>query len=219
MRPRLISILLCGLTTLTLPPRGPLQAAEIQVSRTTLTQFQPDQAGLDDNGVHINAHGGGLLFHEGTYYWFGEHKIGGDAAEVGVHCYSSVDLYNWTDRGVALSVSEDPQSEIAKGCIIQRPKVNTWGVKKFCDYGLQRLRGISAFTQQNGTFEEYKSPTYTMVALHELSRLKAHVQNDESPHLIAPLLRRTWEEWATHFHALTRQWAGQRGRSSDSCRG
>jgi beta-xylosidase len=103
--------------------RGSLQAAEAQAPRVPLTQFQPDQAWLDDNGVHINAHGGGLLFHEGTYYWFGEHKISGDAAEVGVHCYSSVDLYNWKDRGVALSVSADPQSEIVKGCIIERPKV------------------------------------------------------------------------------------------------
>ena len=24
---------------------------------------------LDDQGVHINAHGGGMLYHEGTYYW------------------------------------------------------------------------------------------------------------------------------------------------------
>ena len=30
---------------------------------------------LDNNGIHINAHGGGLLFHDGIYYWFGEHKI------------------------------------------------------------------------------------------------------------------------------------------------
>ena len=28
----------------------------------------------DNNGEHINAHGGGILLHNGTYYWFGEHK-------------------------------------------------------------------------------------------------------------------------------------------------
>ena len=87
------------------------------------SQFTPDRPWLDNNGVHINAHGGGILFHEGTYYWFGEHKVAGDTAEFGVHCYSSVDLYHWKDEGIALPVSDDPESEIAKGCILERPKV------------------------------------------------------------------------------------------------
>lgn len=80
----------------------------------------------DDQGVHINAHGGGILFHEGAYYWFGEHKTkgrGGNRANVGVRCYSSQDLYNWKNEGVALAVSEDEDSEIVRGCILERPKV------------------------------------------------------------------------------------------------
>ena len=28
----------------------------------------------DTDGNVINAHGGGILFHEGKYYWFGEHR-------------------------------------------------------------------------------------------------------------------------------------------------
>jgi len=86
------------------------------------TKFHPDQQWLDNNGVHINAHGGGVLFHEGVYYWFGEHKTQVEEAEVGVHVYSSTDLYNWKDEGIALQVSDDPQSEITRGCIIERPK-------------------------------------------------------------------------------------------------
>ena len=80
----------------------------------------------DDKGVHINAHGGGILFHEGTYYWYGEHKIAGKAgnvAHVGVHVYSSRDLYNWKDEGLALSVAGDPASDITKECVLERPKV------------------------------------------------------------------------------------------------
>ena len=64
--------------------------------------------------------------HEGAYYWFGEHKIGGkagNAAHVGVHCYQSADLYNWTDCGVALAVNDEPTSDIVGGCVIERPKV------------------------------------------------------------------------------------------------
>lgn len=96
-------------------------------SSAALTRFEPGRdVWPDNNGVHINAHGGGVLFHEGVYYWFGEHKIAGrrgNSAQVGVHCYSSSDLYNWTDEGIALPVSEDRSSEIVRGCIIERPKV------------------------------------------------------------------------------------------------
>lgn len=89
--------------------------------------FRPGELWLDNNGVHINAHGGGMLYHKGKYYWFGEHKTegqGGNTANVGVHCYSSRDLYNWTDEGIALAVEpEGSESEIEKGCILERPKV------------------------------------------------------------------------------------------------
>ncbi len=88
--------------------------------------IKPGELWEDNNGNHINAHGGGFLQHEGTWYWFGEHKVPGDAgnyAQVGVHCYSSKDLYNWTDEGIALRVSDDPKSPITKGCILERPKV------------------------------------------------------------------------------------------------
>lgn len=88
--------------------------------------FKPGEIWLDEAGTPINAHGGGILFHEGRYYWFGEHKIEGkegNFAHVGVHCYSSEDLYRWKDEGIALKVSKNPKSDIAKGGILERPKV------------------------------------------------------------------------------------------------
>lgn len=89
-------------------------------------KFYPGQEWLDNNGVAINAHGGGVLYHEGTYYWYGEHKIKGkkgNTAMVGVHCYSSTNLTDWTDEGVALAVSNEKGHDIEKGCILERPKV------------------------------------------------------------------------------------------------
>lgn len=80
----------------------------------------------DNNGVHINAHGGGLLVDQGIYYWFGEHKVEGrkgNQARVGVHCYSSKNLVDWNDEGIALQVSEDPESPITIGSVVERPKV------------------------------------------------------------------------------------------------
>ncbi len=100
--------------------------AGISNSQVKQQSFKPGELWPDNHGVHINAHGGGILKYEGTYYWFGEHKTEGEAgnrANVGVHCYSSKDLYNWKDEGIALAVSQDPESEIVKGCVIERPKV------------------------------------------------------------------------------------------------
>ena len=102
-----------------------LMAAGISEAATP-SSFRPGEIWPDDKGVHINAHGGGILFHDGTYYWFGEHKIEGGAgnvAQVGVGVYASKDLYQWKNEGIALKVSEDPASPITKGCIIERPKV------------------------------------------------------------------------------------------------
>lgn len=95
-------------------------------SKNKAQTIKPGELWPDNNGVHINAHGGGVLFHEGTYYWFGEHKIEGkkgNQAWVGVHCYSSQNLTDWKDEGIALPVSKDPKSPIVEGCIIERPKV------------------------------------------------------------------------------------------------
>ena len=91
-----------------------------------LNKFYPGAIWPDANGVHINAHGGGILYHEGVYHWFGEHKIEGRAgnkAMVGVHCYASHDLYNWEDMGIALPVSDDAESDITRRCVLERPKV------------------------------------------------------------------------------------------------
>src|SRR5690606_28818749 len=68
--------------------------------------FKPGEIWPDTDGVHINAHGGGVLHHEGVYYWFGEHKTEGrrgNSAQVGVRCYSSTDLHRWKNEGVALA--------------------------------------------------------------------------------------------------------------------
>lgn len=91
------------------------------------SSIKPGELWLDNSGVHINAHGGGILAYGAKYYWYGEHKIDGEAgnkAHVGVHVYSSEDLYNWNDEGIALKVVEgDQEHDITKGCVLERPKV------------------------------------------------------------------------------------------------
>ena len=89
-------------------------------------EFNVGKVLLDNNGRMVNAHGAGFIYDNGRYYMFGEHKLGGslgNKALVGVHCYSSDDLYNWRDEGIALKMSQDPNSPIIVGTILERPKV------------------------------------------------------------------------------------------------
>ena len=68
---------------------------------------------LDANGVHIDCHGGNIIYveHLKTYYWYGEHR----GEPRGASCYSSSDLYNWKKECVVME----------KGAIeiFERPKV------------------------------------------------------------------------------------------------
>lgn len=90
------------------------------------TSFKPGELWLDSDSVHINAHGGGILVFKDTYYWFGEHKTGGrggNKALQGIRCYSSTDLYNWKNEGIALSTVDEEGHDIEKGAVMERPKV------------------------------------------------------------------------------------------------
>lgn len=74
---------------------------------TTSTTFHPGQQWLDDTGQPIQGHGGQVVTSTddagGTiYYWYGEDRVNGYTDTRGVHVYSSRDLTNWTDQGLAL---------------------------------------------------------------------------------------------------------------------
>ena len=79
----------------------------------------------DNQGVHVNAHGGGILYHDGTYYWYGENKSDStSSAMVGIMCYSSKNLTDWNNEGAVLPVVlNDSTSDIVQGCVMERPKV------------------------------------------------------------------------------------------------
>ncbi len=116
--------------------------------------IKPGEIWPDNNGIHINAHGGGILFYNGKYYWFGEHKIEGkkgNQAWVGVHCYSSANLTEWKEEGIAMKVSEDPESPITAGCVIERPKVIYNGkTGKFVMWFHLELKGKGYSAAQTG---------------------------------------------------------------------
>jgi hypothetical protein len=97
---------------------------EIKISTSVAkknTYFKPGELWNDESGEVINAHGGGMLYQNNTYYWFGETR--GKSASRGVSVYSSKDLYNWKNEGIALAQLKDTLSDITIGCVMERPKV------------------------------------------------------------------------------------------------
>jgi hypothetical protein len=94
--------------------------------QTGNNNIKPGQVWPDTEGNHINAHGGGILFYNNTYYWFGEYRLPRgekDKSRYGVSCYSSKDLLNWKNEGLALTVKNDTSGLLIPGCVIERPKV------------------------------------------------------------------------------------------------
>ena len=100
------------------------------------TEFIPGEVWKDTDGNPINAHGGGLLYHNGTYYWYGEYKKGKTVLPewatwecyrtdvTGVGCYSSKDLLNWKFEGIVLpAVKNDPDHDLHPSKVLERPKV------------------------------------------------------------------------------------------------
>lgn len=90
------------------------------------------------------------------------------------------------------------------------------GLPEFLEYGLERIQRFADYTRANGTLEEYNSPTYTIIALTELTRLRAHIQTESAKPVLDELIRLAWVEIAQHFHAPTRQWAGPNSRAYSS---
>ncbi len=86
-------------------------------------------------------------------------------------------------------------------------------VRELVDYGKARLRRFYDYTRQKGSFSEYNSPTYTLVAIEEISRMRRHVRDAESQDLLDTLNDFAWHHLARRFHAPTKQWAGPHSRS------
>ncbi|MEM8784088.1 MAG: glycoside hydrolase family 43 protein [Planctomycetota bacterium] len=84
-------------------------------------EFRPDAAQwLSTEGQHIDAHGGGVMLHEGVYYWYGERR---NHEVKGIRCYRSEDLTTWEPLGVVLEAEATVGHDLQPGCKMERPKV------------------------------------------------------------------------------------------------
>ncbi|MHC4096915.1 MAG: hypothetical protein ACYSU3_12780, partial [Planctomycetota bacterium] len=85
-------------------------------------------------------------------------------------------------------------------------------VPELTEYAKARLKRFYDHTLAHGSFSEYNSPTYTAVAINEISRMLRHVKDPDSQKLIQKLNRLAWHHLARHFHPPTRQWSGPHSR-------
>lgn len=124
------------------------------------TEFIPGKIWPDNNGKHINAHGGGIIKYGKKYYWYGENRPDrGFTTKAGVEVYSSTDLMNWKDEGIALAVTQTEGDDIQEGCIMERPKVvYCEKTKKFVMLFHLELKGRGYEAARVG-FAESDSPT------------------------------------------------------------
>jgi len=90
--------------------------------------IRPGRVWLDTKGERIQAHGGSVLFADGTFYWYGENKersTGRDGIwHWGVRCYASTDLSSWEDLGLIIPpVLDDPRSPLNPAQFTDRPHI------------------------------------------------------------------------------------------------
>ncbi len=93
---------------------------------------------------------------------------------------------------------------LAAGELLDEPRL--------AEYGRARLRRFIEHTAYHGGLNEYNSPTYTIIVLHECERI-LHLVRDPQARADTEAIRRiAWETIADHFHPPTQQWAGPHSR-------
>lgn len=84
---------------------------------------------------------------------------------------------------------------------------------RLVEYGRERLQNMLDHTIFHGGFNEYNSPTYTIVAIHECERILQLVEDEVARDITEKLHSIAWETIADHYHPGTGQWAGPHSRT------
>lgn len=88
-----------------------------------------------------------------------------------------------------------------------------FGWEDILAYGKQRLKKLYYYNMKHGSFSEFNSPTYTFLALFDLSDLIADVKDENSKKMAYELSLLAWNTVAVHFHKATGQLAGPHYRA------
>lgn len=114
---------------------------------------------LDVSRNDINAHGGGVIYSKGVYYWYGEYRDGALTQKVSL--YKSTNMKDWSYCGIILDVSKKhPDFNIERPKIIYNKKS-----KKFVMWFHQEIKnnfniasaGVAQSSTINGPFTLLKT--------------------------------------------------------------
>lgn len=87
------------------------------------------------------------------------------------------------------------------------------GDESLISYAKKRLRELHNFNVSKGAYNEYNSPTYTLILTDDLARMLKYVSDPEDLALIEDLNDLAWKTVAEHYHYNTKQWAGPHARA------
>lgn len=150
--------------------------------------IRPGEIWPDNNGKHVQAHGGGIIKLGKLYYWYGEDRSQGlDPNLRYVSCYSSKNLLNWKFRGDVVKMA-DPDS-LGPGWVLERPKVfYNKQTKKFVmymhidnsSYKVAQV-AVAVADKPNGKFKYVKR--FRPLG-HESRDIGQFIDDDGSPYLV-----------------------------------
>lgn len=165
------SLIICVAALAALPVFSAGKAVKTNVPEKQIVQ---GAKWLDTDGNPINAHGAGMLYHNGKYYLYGEYKKGETILPewatwecyrtdvTGVSCYSSPDLVNWKFEGIVLpAVKDDASHDLHPSKVLERPKVVynpktgkfvMWAHVESADYG-KAAAGVAVADKPTGPFK------------------------------------------------------------------
>lgn len=105
------TLLALSLALVAAPASSPPTAEAVEPAK--YDSFSPGAEWRDTSGQAIQAHGGQVVPATDSrgrriWYWYGEDRSNGYYDSPGVHVYSSSDLYNWKNEGLALRAMSSP---------------------------------------------------------------------------------------------------------------
>lgn len=135
-------------------------------------------------------------------------RLGGDLAnkiqEAIVHAAKSIQRRN---------VGYDYTNIAIMGTYVTLVAADRFEMDDLNQYANDRLNKYYKYLFEQNSFSEYNSPTYTIVAIKELTRMLMHVRDEEARKKIQQIHDFAWKHATCRFHSPTRQWAGPHSRS------
>lgn len=125
-------------------------------------------------------------------------------------------IFNSCDAIIKRNVGPEYTNIAIMGAFVTLIAGERLGVERYQDYGFERLKRFYGYTKEQGTFNEYNSPTYAVVAIEELSSIATETNHAEARTMVTELLDIAWKMVASHFHPYQKQWSGPHSRSYDT---